>query len=123
KQAADAGPPANFSTIYALLFPTNTNARCNFCHSMPASDPSNGRLSMGMDQDAAYAALVGKSSASSKCMGRPLVVAGRPEMSLLHQKLSETVPGGGRMPIGGKPLSEGQLAMIRGWIAAGATND
>ena len=124
--AQEAGPPpaaTHFSEIYAALFPSTTNARCNFCHSMPASEASNGKLSVGMDAQTAHAALVGKSSASAKCMGRPLVVPGHPETSLLLQKLSATPPCGSRMPVGGAALSDAQLEQIRSWIAAGAPND
>jgi hypothetical protein len=120
---SDAGPAATFSEIYAMLFPAETNARCNFCHSMRASDTSNGKLSMGSDKAAAYAALVGKTSTSSMCMGKPLVVAKQPDMSLLVQKVLETPPCGSRMPVGGMQLSDTQVAMIRSWIAAGAKND
>ncbi len=119
----DAGPVAKFSEIYPMIFPSMTNPRCNFCHSMPASEASNGKLSMGSDPSTAYAALVGKSSGSGMCMGKPLVVPNQPDMSLFLQKLSENPPCGSRMPVGGMPLSTQQLAMIRSWIAAGAKND
>ena len=126
--SADAGaslaaPAAKFSEIYPLIFPSTTNARCSFCHSMPAIDSIDGKLSTGADQAAAYAALVGQTSTSSKCGGRVLVVPGQPDMSLLLQKLGESPPCGSRMPVGGMPLSDVQLEMIRSWIAAGAMND
>jgi hypothetical protein len=114
---------AKFSEIYPLLFPAGTAAKCNFCHSMNASNVSNGKLSMGMDKDAAYAALVGKSSVSAMCEGAELVVPGQPEMSLLYQKVSGTPPCGSRMPLGAGALPDNQVEMIRSWIAAGAKND
>ena len=116
-----AGPAATFSDIYAMAFVETTNARCNFCHSMLATETGNGKLHMGSDQATAYGALVGKTSASARCMGRPLVVPGHPEMSLLFQKLSlPKPPCGNQMPLGGKAFTDVQLEMVRSWIAAGA---
>ncbi|MDB4988718.1 MAG: hypothetical protein JWN04_3896 [Myxococcaceae bacterium] len=120
---SDAGHAATFTQIYAALFPELTNARCNFCHSMRASDTSNGKLSVGTTQAAAYVALVGPSSSSTECSGMPLVVPGDPEASLLLLKLIEPPPCGSRMPLGGAALSEAQLEQVRSWIAAGAKND
>jgi hypothetical protein len=53
-------------------------------------------------------------------MGKTLVVAGHPEMSLLFLKLSPNPPCGSRMPLGGTAFTDAQLEMIRSWIAAGA---
>jgi hypothetical protein len=111
-----------FSAIYALAFPTTTNARCEFCHGMPANNVGNGKLHMA-DLATAYAALVGQTSMSSMCMGRLLVVPGQPEMSLFYLKLSPTPSCGSRMPLGGTPFTDEQLEMVRSWIAAGAPND
>jgi hypothetical protein len=121
--AASDSTAATFSAIYAMAFPTTTNARCEFCHSMPPNDVGNGKLHMGTDQATAYAALVGQVSASGRCVGRPLVVPNQPDMSLLLQKLSPNPPCGSRMPLGGTPFTDAQLEMVRGWIAAGAKND
>ncbi len=119
--AAPAG--ATFSDIYPLIFPVTTKAQCNFCHGLPANDKSNGKLSMGMDKATAYAALVGKTSSSSMCSGKALVVAGQPDSSLFLQKLDTTPPCGGHMPLGGDALPAAQLDMVRTWIAAGAKDD
>jgi hypothetical protein len=118
-----AAPPATFTEIYAMLYPTSTNARCNFCHSMPANNVGNGNLSMGGDKAAAYAALVGKTSTSTACKDKALVVAGHPESSLFLEKLSENPSCGSRMPLGGDLLTDAQREMVRGWIAAGAKDD
>lgn len=119
----NGGAPGTFRGVYAMLFPTMTNARCNFCHSMPPTDVSNGHLYMGNDQGAAFAALVGQTSVSAKCMGRPLVLANHPESSLFFEKLAGSPPCGDRMPLGGAALSATQLRMIESWIANGANND
>jgi hypothetical protein len=119
----DSTPAATFTAIYAMAFPPTTNARCEFCHSMPPTDVGNGKLHVGSDQQTAYAALVGKVSASAQCMGLPLVVPSQPDMSLLLHKLSPNPPCGSRMPLGGTPFTDVQLEMVRSWIAAGAKND
>lgn len=121
--APDAAAPATFTAIYAMLYPTSTNARCNFCHGMPPNKTSNGNLTVGNDKATAYAALVGKTSASPGCNGRSLVVAGQPESSLFLQKLSEDPPCGSRMPLGGNLLTDEQREMVHSWIAAGAKDD
>jgi hypothetical protein len=120
---ATAAEPATFTQVYAMLFPTSTNARCNFCHSMPANNVGNGNLSMGADKATAHAALVGKVSTSAACKDSPLVVAGQPDASLFLQKLSENPRCGSRMPLGGDLLTDAQREMVRGWIAAGAKDD
>ena len=114
---------ATFSDIYSTLFPATTAPRCNFCHGMPPTAISNGNLSVGMDQKSAYAALVGKTSMDARCMGMPLVTPGKPEASLFYLKVSATPPCGDRMPLGGSPLSDTQIEMIRSWIAAGAKDN
>jgi mono/diheme cytochrome c family protein len=118
----DAGP-ATFTQIYAELFPVHQRAQCNYCHSNPPNNLSNGNLSMGSDKAAAYAALVGKMSAGTKCAGHSLVVPGHPEESLLYLKSQEPPPCGGRMPLGGDQLTDTQLEMVRTWIAAGALDN
>ena len=119
----DDSPPGTFTEIFETLFPPTTNARCNFCHSMPASDISNGNLSTGTAQDTAYAALVGTTSSSSRCAGKQFVVPFHPEQSLLLEKLQDEPSCGDRMPLGGMALSETELEVVRSWIAAGAKND
>lgn len=120
---ASAAPAAKFSDVYAMLFPRTTNAHCDMCHGLPPFDQSNGNLSTGMDPASTYAALVGKASTSSMCVGRVYVVPGHPEQSLLLQKVSPTPPCGLRMPNGGAALSDAQTEMIRSWIAGGALDD
>lgn len=115
-------PTGTFSAIYPLIFPVTTRAQCNFCHSLPPNDKSNGKLSMGEDKATAYAALMGKTSTSSKCRGKQYIVPGNPDASLFLQKLASP-PCGGHMPLGGDPLPDDQLEMVRTWIAAGAKDD
>jgi hypothetical protein len=120
---AGAATAATFTAIYDSLFPDRTNARCNFCHAQPANTVSNGKLHMGTDRATAYAALVGQSSVSEDCGGRMLVVPGDPDHSLFLDKMLPSASCGSRMPLGGMKLSDGQLQMVRSWIAAGAHDD
>jgi mono/diheme cytochrome c family protein len=122
-EPAPAPTPATFTVIYAELFPRETKSQCNFCHGLPPNNISNGKLSTGTDKATAYAALVGKTSASSGCGGRALVVPGQPDASLFVAKFSEPAPCGNRMPLGGDLLSAAQLERVRSWIAAGALDD
>ena len=119
----DAGPPGKFSEIYTHFFPQQTRAQCNFCHSNPPNDISNGNLSMGADKDAAYASLMGKSSTSSKCNGKAFIVPGNPDASLFLDKMLATPSCGGRMPLGGTALTDEERTLVRSWILAGAPND
>jgi len=57
--------------------------------------------------------------ARSASCGRPIVVAGDPDRSLLFEKISTDTPSCGvRMPNGGPPLGTHQIECIRGWIAS-----
>ena len=115
--------PAKFSAIYPLIFPPKTTARCEFCHSLPANEVSNGKLHVGSDQETAYQALFGQTSVSTRCTGKTLVVPNEPDKSLFLQKLLPSPPCGNRMPLGGAVLSDDVLEMVRSWIAAGAKDD
>lgn len=115
--------PGTFTQVYAAIFPAQTAAQCNFCHSLPPNQKSNGMLSMGETKAAAYAALVNKPSASSGCKGQPLVVADKPDQSLFYLKLLGSPACGDRMPLGGGVLTATQLELVRSWIAAGALDN
>jgi hypothetical protein len=115
--------PAKFSEIYPMMFPRTSKPQCNNCHGRPADEVGNGNLNMGTDPASAYAALVGKKTPGVKCSTGVLVVPGDPSSSLFLQKLSPNPPCGDQMPVGGAPLADAQLGMIRSWIAAGAPND
>lgn len=124
--AATSDSPAatgTFTAIYAMMFPSTTNGRCNFCHGLPANTTSNGNLAMGTDKATAYAALVAKKSSGKQCAGQTLVVPGQPDASLFYLKFSEDVTCGSRMPLGGNLLNNSQREMVRSWIAAGAKDD
>ena len=115
-------PTGTWSEIYPAIFPQTTKAQCNFCHGLPPNEKSNGSLSVGADKESAYQSLVGKTAAGLRCAGKQLVVPGKPDESLLLSKVTSP-PCGDHMPLGGSPLTDDQVEMIRTWIAAGAKDD
>lgn len=118
------GPTPNldvtFSSIQRDIFSARDSTgrpACTTCHS-DVGARFNG-LSL---QTNAYANLV--NAAVRQLPGATRVVPGNPDNSYLIQKL-EGGRGisGVRMPLGGPYLSEGQLLVIRRWIAIGAPNN
>ncbi len=82
------------------------------CHSGP--EPAGG---LDLSAGRAYESLVGIPSVRRP--ERKRVVPGAPERSYLMERLT---PGGDtpKMPPGAAPLSAGEVARIRNWIAGGA---
>jgi len=80
--------------------------RCQVCH---GAEAGQGGLSL-----AGYEGLLkgGK--------GGPVLVPGKPEESRLLRQVEGSPP---KMPMAGKPLRPDQVALIRRWIAQGATDD
>ncbi len=112
------------SSIQAQIF-TNSDSSgrraCASCHTDAGRTPSAG---LNLRDGVAFASLVGRPSARKA--GAIFVVPGDPDASYLIQKLeagrSDIV--GSRMPLGGPPyLTDGQLLVLRRWIALGAKND
>ena len=121
--ACGTDQPATFTEIYPLMFPVETRPQCNFCHSLPPNDTSNGMLSMGADQATAYSALMDNSMGSMCGDTMPLVEPGNPQGSLFYLKLTAAPPCGDRMPLGGTPLTADLLDKVDSWITAGAQDD
>jgi hypothetical protein len=71
---------------------------------------------------AAYATLRGRLARAGPCAGLPLVAAGRPDDSVLFERISGTRCGT-RMPNGSTALAPAQVDAIRAWIASGAAAD
>jgi hypothetical protein len=123
-----AGPTPNleptFSSIQRDIFEATDSAgraACVTCHTDAGGRiPSNG---LNLRHEVAYANLVGVAS-----RGRPevqRVEPGEPDSSYLVHKV-EGRPNivGQRMPrTGGPYLTDGQLLILRRWIALGAAND
>jgi len=120
--AIDQGPPGAETTFHSLsqriFIPRCATSSCH-AGSPPAFAP------MSLEQDQAYASLVGVPSKEAPALQR--VAPGRPDQSYLLFKLHGTGGNVGglatRMPLGKEPLTDAELADIEGWIAGGAQND
>jgi hypothetical protein len=86
---------------------------CTQCH-VGATAPVGLRL----DAANSYALLVGR--ASVEVPGILRVSPGNPDGSYLVQKIEGRAAVGGRMPLGGPPLPQASIDLIRQWISQGA---
>ncbi len=103
-------PPNNdFQQIQATIFTPS----CTGCHA-GANAPQGLRLDAGNS----YALLVNVPSNEVSSLLR--VNPGNPDTSYLVQKIQGNASVGGRMPLGGPALTQAQIDLVRGWIAAGA---
>lgn len=122
-----AGPTPNleptFSSIQREIFnTTDASGRlgCTQCHTDIGRTPAQ---NLTLTEGRAHGQLVGR--ASGQKPGATLVIPGDPDNSYLIHKL-EGRPDivGQRMPRTNGPfLTEGQISIIRRWIANGASND
>ena len=121
------GPTPNlqptFTSIQREIFNTQDSSgrlACVQCHTNVGRTPAAG---LNLVEGAAYAALVGRPSGQKP--GAVLVIPGDPDRSYIVNKL-EGAPDivQLRMPRNNGPfLTEGQMAVIRRWIAQGADNN
>ena len=119
-----AGPTPSleptFASIQQLIFEaTDSSGRtpCTTCHSNTGRTPSGG---LNLNHDVAYDQLVNLASRAKT--GAVRVVPGDADNSYLIQKL-DGASGivGRRMPFNGPPyLTDGQLLILKRWIAIGA---
>ena len=98
----------------------SANCALSGCHA--GTSPQQGQnLSEGL----AYQNIV--NVPANERTGMMRVVPSLPDSSYLVHKVQgtqATVGGlGGQMPLGGAPLSQSQINLIRAWIAAGAKNN
>lgn len=110
-----------FSAIQRDIFDAADSSgrpACTRCHN-PGGAQFNG---LNLAAGASYNNLV--NTPVRQRPGATRVVPGDPENSYLVHKL-EGRPGiaGQRMPIGGPYLTDGQILVIKRWIALGARND
>jgi hypothetical protein len=103
------GLTADFASIQANVF----TPICTTCHSGAAAP-----LGLRLDEGASYALLVNAPSTEAPTLLR--VNPGDPDSSYLIHKLEGTAQVGGRMPLGGAPLPQETIAVIRQWILEGA---
>ena len=112
-----------FSAIQRDIFDAADSSgrpACTQCHNarLPFFIPGGLNLTAGN----AYANLVNVRSVTKPSATR--VVPGEPDNSYLVHKLEGRADiVGQRMPFGGPFLSEGQILVIKRWIALGARND
>lgn len=109
-----------FSSIQAQIFESTDSAgrrACISCHTNVGRNPSAG---LNLTHDVAYDQIVNMPSARKS--GAIRVIPGDPDNSYLVHKvegLSDIV--GVRMPFSGPPyLTDGQILILKRWIAIGA---
>jgi hypothetical protein len=117
------GLEPNFSSIQALIFETTDTAgrrACIGCHTNVGRNPAGG---LNLTHDLAYDQIVNMPSRGKS--GAIRVVPGDPDASYLIHKV-EGRPGiaGVRMPFSGAPfLTDGQILILKRWIATGAARN
>ena len=124
KLSTVAGPTPDleptFASIQNDIFQTTDSAgrsRCLGCHTSTGRAPAGG---LNLNPDVAYEQLV--NAASARKPGALRVIPRDPDNSYVVQKLEGAASiVGARMPINGPPfLTDGQVKIIRRWIAIGA---
>jgi hypothetical protein len=112
-----------FSSIQHEIFNTTDSSgrlACTNCHSNQGRNPSGG---MNLLEGLSYTQLVGVASTGKP--GAVRVIPGDPENSyIIHKLEGQSDIAGVRMPRGNGPyLTEGQMMVIKRWIAIGAPNN
>jgi mono/diheme cytochrome c family protein len=103
-------PNDDFQQIQATIF----GPICSVCH-----QGTNAPRGLRLDEANSFAMLV--NVASVEVPGLMRVNPGNPDASYLVQKIQGNAAVGARMPANGPPyLSQTQIDLVRGWIAAGA---
>jgi hypothetical protein len=107
------GPAPPVQDDFTQIQDTIFTPICTACH-IGATAP----LGLRLDAANSRALLVGIASVEVPALLR--VSPGNPDASYLVQKIEGTAAVGERMPLGGPPLPQAQIDLVRGWIAAGA---
>jgi hypothetical protein len=119
-----AGPSPNleptFASIQANIFESTDaagRAACVTCHTSTGRTPSGG---MNLNHDVAYDQIV--NVASRQKAGAVRVIPGDSENSyIVHKVEGRSGIVGRRMPFAGAPfLTDGQILILKRWIAIGA---
>ncbi|MEZ4699596.1 MAG: hypothetical protein R2834_04645 [Rhodothermales bacterium] len=105
---------ATFTDIQNTIF--TTSCALSGCHA--GASPQQG---MNLSAGQAYANIVNVPSNENPQMNR--ITPNDPDNSYLFLKISGTNISGSRMPLGGSPLSDDKIAMVREWIEDGAPNN
>jgi len=112
-----------FSSIQSQIFESSDSAgrrACTSCHTNVGRSPSAG---LNLTHDVAYDQIVNMPSARKT--GAIRVIPGDPDNSyLVHKVEGLTDIIGVRMPFSGPPyLTDGQILILKRWIAIGAPRD
>jgi hypothetical protein len=120
---AAASGSGTFTAVLAILADSKNN--CGLCHKTMTN--GGGLMFDPADKAGTFKALVGatsKGTNGSTCGGKTYVVAGKPDESLLYDKVSKAMPACGlRMPASGVVLDDPEIATIKAWIMGGALNN
>ncbi|MBS1201103.1 MAG: hypothetical protein H6R27_1781 [Proteobacteria bacterium] len=108
--------PGSENALYREIQDTVFTPICVACH-----QGGNAPLGLRLDAASSYAMLVGVTSVQAPSLLR--VEPGNPDSSYLVRKIEGTAATGGRMPLGGPPLPQDRIDLIREWIATGASAD
>jgi hypothetical protein len=108
-------PPAGLQATLSSIQTTILTPKCSNpgCHIGPGGGP------MSLKAGDSFGALVGINSA----YGRPRVVAGNANNSVLYLKVIGNNSVGSRMPLGLPALSKAETDSIMAWINRGALNN
>jgi len=106
-------PPSPPTSAFKQIQDTIFTPVCTGCHA-GASAPRGLRL----DEGNSFALLVGVPSSQVPSLQR--VQPGNAENSYLVHKIEGRAAVGARMPLGGPPLSQADIDLIKQWIVAGA---
>ncbi len=112
--AADDGDASKRVSFHRDVRPLLT-ARCAGCH-QPAK--AGGEIVL-----VSHATLLAARHAADDGSEQPLVLAGRPDESVLFASVLPRGEKPPKMPKKGAPLAEDEVALLRDWIAQGALDD
>ncbi|MCU0304164.1 MAG: CHRD domain-containing protein [Thermoanaerobaculales bacterium] len=109
------GGLATFTEVQTRIF----SASCAFAGCHGGSSPAQG---MNLSEGVAYGHIV--NVPSNEQPARDRIEPGDPASSYLYLKVTgDPSISGGRMPLGGPPLAQELLDLLRDWIERGAPND
>jgi hypothetical protein len=105
--------PVSFANQVQAIF--TPNCAISGCHVSGGSGP------MSLVAGASYGNLVGVAATRGPCAGDIRVQPANAGASALIKRLDGIC--GSQMPLGGAPLSTGQIQLVRDWINQGARNN
>ena len=124
-----------YATTYEVIQGTIWNQSCTSCHYAGSSFAR--QSNMVLTADVSYSQLINRSPDNASALEDGLVLVGDQGLESLYtsflwekinvldqEHFNSDHPGyGSIMPLGGEPLTNGQLEYIRQWILAGAPED